>query len=35
MVIVVPEGDAEDHTRKREYYDEAFEYLKGMGIPIL
>jgi len=26
MVIVVPEGDEEDATRKLGYYDEAFEY---------
>jgi DUF2075 family protein len=35
MVIVVPNGDEEDATRKREYYDETFEYLKGIGISIL
>ena len=32
MVIVVPEGDEEDATRKPEYYDETFEYLRGIGI---
>jgi DUF2075 family protein len=32
MVIVVPEGDEEDGTRKKEYYDETFEYLKEIGI---
>jgi Uncharacterized conserved protein (DUF2075) len=32
MVIVVPEGDVEDATRKPEYYDETFEYLRGIGI---
>jgi len=32
MVIVVPEGNAEDHTRKSEYYDSTFEYLKELGI---
>lgn len=30
MVIVVPEGDDEDGTRKKEYYDETFEYLRGI-----
>ena len=35
MVIVVPEGDTEDHTRKPEYYDETFEYLKSIGIKII
>ena len=32
MVIVVPEGDDEDATRKKEYYDETFEYLREIGI---
>ena len=35
MVIVVPEGDAEDHTRKKEYYDGTYEYLMKAGINIL
>ena len=35
MVIVVPEGDINDHTRKPEYYDQTFNYLKGLGIDIL
>lgn len=35
MVIVVPEGDPEDHTRKAEYYDPTYEYLKSIGIEIL
>ncbi|HLP12186.1 MAG TPA: DUF2075 domain-containing protein [Flavobacteriales bacterium] len=34
MIIVVPEGDIEDHTRKNEYYDGTFEYLKNLGIPL-
>ena len=34
MVIVVPEGDSEDHTRKHEYYDTTFEYLKSLGLPV-
>jgi len=32
---VVPEGDEEDDTRKKEYYDETFEYLKEIGVDIL
>lgn len=31
MVIVVPNGDPEDPTRKAEYYDPVFDYLKGIG----
>jgi hypothetical protein len=32
MVIVVPEGDAEDHTRRSAYYDETYEYLERVGM---
>ncbi len=32
MVIVVPEGNSEDNTRKSEYYDGTFKYLKELGI---
>lgn len=32
MVIFVPEGDLEDKTRKKEYYDSTYEYLKSVGI---
>jgi len=35
MVIVVPAGDTEDHTRKQEYYDTTFEYLKSLGLSVL
>ena len=35
MVIVIPDGNPEDHTRKAEYYDSTFEYLKELGIQIL
>jgi hypothetical protein len=35
MVIVVPEGDVNDATRKREYYDPTFEYLKDIGFEIV
>lgn len=32
MVIVVPEGNTEDHTRFPEFYDETYRYLKEIGI---
>jgi len=35
MVIVIPEGSSEDHTRKSEYYDPTFEYLKDIGIAVM
>jgi DUF2075 family protein len=35
MVIFVPEGSGEDRTRKHAYYDQTYEYLKGLGIPDL
>lgn len=35
MVIFIPEGDSHDHTRKSEYYDPTFYYLKGLGLTIL
>lgn len=35
MVIVIPEGNSEDHTRKSEYYDSTFEYLKSIGIALI
>ena len=31
MVIVVPNGDLEDPTRKAEYYDPVYEYLRTIG----
>jgi hypothetical protein len=31
MVIVVPSGDSEDKTRKPEFYDKTYEYLKNIG----
>jgi hypothetical protein len=31
MVIVVPEGNAEDHTRSPKFYDSTFSYLKEIG----
>jgi len=35
MVVVVPEGDIEDRTRKAEFYDTTYNYLKSIGINIL
>ncbi len=35
MVIVVPEGNAEDHTRKSEYYDGTYNYLKELGLTLI
>lgn len=35
MVIVVPEGDKRDHTRKNDYYDSTFEYLSSLGLDSL
>ncbi len=35
MVIVVPSGDKEDHTRKKEFYDPIFEYLKEIGFDVI
>jgi hypothetical protein len=35
MVIVVPAGDKEDHTRKSEFYDPIFEYLLEIGFKVI
>ena len=32
MVVVVPEGDSDDPTRKPDFYDGTYEYLKRVGI---
>ena len=32
MVICVPEGNPEDDTRKPEFYDGTYQYLKSLGI---
>ncbi len=32
MVIFIPKGDGNDHTRLPEYYDETFKYLNQIGI---
>lgn len=35
MVIVVPAGDNEDPTRKPEFYNATFEYLKSIGFDVI
>ena len=35
MVIVVPEGDPEDPTRKASFYDRTYDYLGGVGFELL
>jgi hypothetical protein len=35
MVIFVPPGEVNDHTRPPEYYEQTFQYLKSTGIPVL
>lgn len=35
MVIVVPEGNEEDHTRRPGYYDPTYTYLKELGIKVI
>ncbi len=35
MVVFVPEGDCEDPTRRREYYDATYDYLTRIGLPRL
>lgn len=35
MVLVIPEGDTEDHTRKSQFYDGTYNYLKEIGFSIL
>ncbi len=32
MIICVPEGRHEDHTRQPEFYDGTYEYLKSLGL---
>jgi len=32
MVLFVPEGDNDDHTRPSEYYDTTYSYLRDLGI---
>ncbi len=35
MVIVVPEGDVDDPTRKVEYYTNTYNYLRELGLDVL
>ena len=35
MVIVVPSGSSEDLTRKHEYYDPTYDYLKDIGFDVI
>ncbi|MDO8544284.1 MAG: DUF2075 domain-containing protein [Opitutaceae bacterium] len=35
MVLFVPEGEPSDPTRSPDYYDPTFDYLSGLGIPVL
>jgi DUF2075 family protein len=35
MVIVVPEGNDEDASRKKEFYDPTFEYLEEIGFKVI
>lgn len=35
MVIVVPPGEVEDHTRNPSYYDPVFSYLREIGLTVL
>ncbi|RLL52253.1 DUF2075 domain-containing protein [Mariprofundus sp. EBB-1] len=35
MVIVVPQGDAEDPTRDSDFYDDTFDYLVSIGLQVI
>jgi hypothetical protein len=35
MVVFVPEGSDWDQTRTAAYYDSTYEYLAGLGLPVL
>ena len=35
MVIVVPDGDLQDGTRKQEFYDPTYKYLQEIGFPTI
>lgn len=35
MVLVVPEGDADDHTRNSQFYDGTYNYLKEIGFAVI
>jgi hypothetical protein len=33
--VLDPEGAADDDTRRSEYYDGTFSYLKSLGLPLI
>jgi Uncharacterized conserved protein (DUF2075) len=35
MVIVIPNGELDDLTRKSEYYDTTFDYIKNIGFDVI
>lgn len=35
LVILIPDGDSVDHTRKPEYYDSTYQYLKRVGLEVI
>ena len=35
MVVFVPRGDAGDGTRQPGFYDRTFDYLTGLGLPLI
>jgi hypothetical protein len=35
MVLFIPPGEPRDPTRSSAYYDSTFNYLTGLGIPVL
>jgi Uncharacterized conserved protein (DUF2075) len=35
MIIFIPEGNDLDQTRKPEFYDGTFNYLKSIGLPVI
>jgi hypothetical protein len=35
MVIFVPHGNVQDHTRQPSFYDASFSYLTDLGVPVL
>jgi hypothetical protein len=35
MAIVVPQGDPDDPTRRPEFYDPTFEYLREIGFEVI
>jgi hypothetical protein len=35
MVILVPNGDLNDHTRQCKFYDSTFRYLREIGFGVI